>query len=140
MFSNLGSKGNYIAMPWNEHQDTLIWQKYIIMVLIKNFGEDQGSLLEASSLLSSTSRAILECFLLFPAILLWNIKWFSVWIRVYISMRHTEKKKKQFHYRYLGVHETLSVHCFDYIAFRLNHYFQHTDPQWRRRSTEKPGL
>ena len=95
MFSNLGSKGNYIAMPWNKHQDTLIWQKYIIMVLIKNFGEDQGSLLEASSLLSSTSRAILECFLLFPAILLWNIKWFSVWIRVYISMRHTEKKKKK---------------------------------------------
>ena len=57
-----------------------------------NFGEDQGSLLEASSLLSSASHAILECFLLFPAILLWNIKWFSVWIRVYISMCHTEKK------------------------------------------------
>lgn len=108
------------------------------MVLIMNFGEDQGSLLEASSLLSSASHAILECFLLFPAILLWNIKWFSVWIRVYISMCHTEKKK-QFHHCYLGAHETLSVHCFDYIAFRLNHYFQHTDPQWRR-STEKPGL
>ena len=95
MFSNLGSKGNYIATPWNKHQDTLIWQNIeSLMVLIKNFGEDQGSLLEASSLLSSASHAILECFLLFPAILLWNIKWFSGWIRVYISMCHTKEKKK----------------------------------------------